>query len=78
MTLYQDPEIVALICPRYLEIQAGSRDNASHGDGGRMLAPRAAEYYDKLGLKDHFRFVVFEGTHEFNDASAWEFLANHL
>lgn len=78
MTLYQDPEIVALICPRYLEIQAGSRDNASHVDGGRMLAPRAAEYYDKLGLKDRFRFIVFEGTHEFNDASAWEFLANHL
>jgi dienelactone hydrolase len=78
MTLFQDPEIVALICPRFLEIQAGSHDNASHVDGGRKLAPRAAEYYDKLGRKDHFRFVVFEGAHEFNDSSAWEFLSKHL
>ncbi len=78
MTLFQDPEIVALICPRYLEIQAGSKDNPSHVDGGRMLAPRAAEYYNKLGISDHFRFVVFDGGHEFNDATAWEFLKKHL
>ena len=78
MTLFQDPELVALVCPRFLEIQAGAKDNPSHVDGGRMLAPRATEYYDKLGVKDRFRFVVFEGGHEFNDASAWEFLRKNL
>jgi dienelactone hydrolase len=78
MSLFQDSELVALICPRYLEIQAGDKDNPSHVDGGRMLAPKAAEYYERLGLKDRFRFVVFNGGHEFNDATAWEFLGMYL
>jgi len=77
-TLFQDPDVAALICPRPLEIQAGSRDNASHRESGKRLAPRAAEYYRRLGMPDRFRFVVFEGGHEFNDASAWEFLQKHL
>jgi hypothetical protein len=77
-TLLRDPEIVGLICPRPLEIQAGSRDNASHREPGKRLAPAAAEYYHRLGRGDSFRFVVFEGGHEFNDASAWEFLEKHL
>ena len=77
-TLLRDPEIVALICPRALEIQAGSRDDESHRDMGVQLAPKAAEYYQKLGRADDFRFVLFEGGHEFNDASAWEFVKKHL
>lgn len=77
-TLFQDPELVALICPRPLLIQAGSGDNASHRDGGVQLAPRSAEYYSKLGRGDAFQFLVFDGGHEFHDASAWEFLKKHL
>src|SRR4051794_23703332 len=77
-TLFEDPEVVALICPRPLLIQAGSRDNASHREPGKQLAPRAAGYYDKLGRGSDFRFLVFEGTHEFDDASAWDFLEQHL
>ena len=77
-TLFRDPDLVALICPRALEIQAGSRDDADHRDPGRQLAPRAAAYYQKLGMADRFRYVLFEGGHEFNDASAWEFVKQHL
>lgn len=77
-TLLRDPEIVALVCPRALEIQAGSKDDESHRDMGIKLAPQAAEYYKKLGKGDGFRFVLFEGGHEFNDASAWEFVKKHL
>jgi len=47
-TLLRDPEIVALICPRALEIQAGSRDDADHRDMGVQIAPQAAEYYRQL------------------------------
>ena len=77
-TLLRDPEIVALVCPRALEIQAGSKDDPDHRDMGVQLAPKAAEYYKKLGHSDDFRFVLFEGGHEFNDASAWEFVGKHL
>jgi dienelactone hydrolase len=77
-TLLRDPEIVALICPRALEIQAGSNDSPDHRDMGKQLAPQAAEYYRRLGRGDDFRFILFEGGHEFNDASAWEFVKKHL
>lgn len=77
-TLFNDSEIAALICPRALEIQAGAKDNASHRETGKLLAPKVAEHYNRLGKKDAFRFVVFEGGHEFHDPTAWEWLQKHL
>jgi dienelactone hydrolase len=77
-TLFRDSDLVALICPRALEIQAGSKDDTDHRDPGKLLAPISASYYEKLGLADRFRHLVFEGTHEFHDESAWEFVKKHL
>lgn len=78
MTLFNDADLIALICPRAHQIQAGSRDNASHRDMGKNLAPRAAAFFEKLGLGDRFQHVIFEGGHEFDDASAWAFVEKHL
>lgn len=78
MTLFNDADIVALICPRAHQIQAGSKDNASHREKGAQIAPRAASYYDKLQLSDRFEHVIFDGGHEFNDANAWAFIEKHL
>lgn len=78
MSLFNDADLVALICPRAHQIQAGSKDNASHREKGKMIAPRAAEYFEKLKLNHRFEHVVFEGGHEFDDASAWAFVAKHL
>jgi dienelactone hydrolase len=78
MTLYRDGELGALICPRPLEIQAGAKDNASHREMGKRIAPQVGEYYSRLGRKDRFRFLVFEGGHEFYDPSAWQWLDRHL
>ncbi len=78
MTLFNDADLVALICPRAHQIQAGSRDNASHREAGQSLAPRAAAFFKKLGRADRFQHVIFEGGHEFDDASAWEFVKKHL
>ncbi len=77
-TLWKDSEIVALICPRPLEIQAGSTDDTDHREPGKLLAPAAAAYYQNLHRADDFRFVVFEGGHEFHDETAWEWIAKHL
>ena len=78
MTLFNDADLVALICPRAHQIQAGSRDNASPREKGKSLAPRVAVCFEKLGLGDRFQHVVFEGGHEFNDATAWAFVEQHL
>jgi len=77
-TLFRDSEIGALICPRALLIQAGKNDDAPHRDMGIKLAPSVASYYDRLGIADRFKFVVFDGGHEFKDATAWEFVARFL
>lgn len=78
MTLFNDADLVALICPRAHQIQAGSKDNASHREMGKSIAPRSAAFYEKLKLNDRFEHVVFEGGHEFDDASAWAFVKKHL
>jgi hypothetical protein len=76
--LFKDSEIVALICPRPLQIQAGSHDDSDHRDPGVLLAPAAAEYYKKLGLTDLFQPLVLEGGHEFYDEPAWSFIKKYL
>ena len=77
-TFFRDSDIAALICPRALQIQAGSKDGVDHRDGGKPLAPRSAAYYSKLGLADRFQHLIFDGGHEFHDDSAWEFVKKHL
>ena len=37
-TLFRDSDLVALICPRALEIQAGSLDDNDHREPGKLLA----------------------------------------
>ncbi len=77
-SLFTDDKLVALICPRALEIQAGRTDAPTHREMGKVLAPLGAEHYSKVGKADSFRFVVFDSGHDFWDATAWEFLGKHL
>lgn len=77
-TLFRDSDIVALICPRALQIQAGSKDGVDHRDAGKPQAIISAEYYSKLKLGDRFQHVIFEGGHEFHDPTAWDFVTQHL
>lgn len=77
-TLFRDIENVALICPRPLLIQAGKGDDDEHRAGGVQLAPESATFYEKLGLSDRFAFHLFDGGHEFDDASAWAFVEKWL
>jgi dienelactone hydrolase len=77
-SLFRDSEIGALICPRPLLIQAGKNDDGPHRDMGIRLAPSVALYYERLGKPESFKFLVFDGGHEFDDASAWAFIGRFL
>lgn len=77
-TLFRDSDLVALICPRALQIQAGRKDDVDHRDAGTRIAPESAVFYSKLGLSSRFQHLVFEGGHEFHDESAWAFVNEHL
>jgi len=75
---FTDPEICALICPRGLMIEVGIQDELFEVDGAREEAPKARAYWDKLGIADRFAFVEFDGGHEFDGATAFEFAARFL
>jgi dienelactone hydrolase len=77
-SLFKDSELAALICPRPLQIQAGTHDDTDHRDPGVLLAPASAEYYSKLGVPDLFQHLVLEGGHEFFDEAAWGFIKKYL
>ena len=78
LTLLRDPFIAALVCPRALEIQAGSQDQLFPVEGARRTVPEAARFYERLGCADRFKFVDFVGRHDFNGREAWDFLGQHL
>ena len=77
-SLFRDTDLVALICPRALEIQAGSKDDEDHREPGKLLTPLSEAYYANLGLPAKFHYVILEGGHQFYDDSAWEFVKKHL
>ena len=77
-SLFRDSELAALICPRALQIQAGSMDGVDHRDGGKPLAPKSAVFYSRLGIPERFQHVIFDGGHEFHDETAWEFVREQL
>ena len=77
-TLFDDADKVALIAPRAHQIQAGAKDNDSHRAKGAEIAPRAALFYEKLKVRERFEHIIFDGGHEFDDASAWKFVEKHL
>lgn len=66
MEKFSDVELVELICPRSCIIEAGVHDELFPIEGARSESRRAAEIYQKLGIGDRFRYIEFEGTHEFN------------
>ena len=78
LTLLRDPFIAALVCPRPLEIQAGSQDQLFPLEGARRTVPQAAQFYAKLHAADQLQFRAFVGRHDFNGREAWDFLGQHL
>ena len=75
---FADPEIVGLICPRALMVEVGTKDELFTIDGARKAAPAARAHYERLGLGDRFRFVEFDGGHEFRGDGAYDFLLTNL
>ena len=69
-----DPELVALACPRPLQVQVGKTDPMFLVRDAKRVARRAAAYYDRLGVGDRFEFKAFNGGHEWWGRAGWPFL----
>ncbi|RYF72724.1 MAG: hypothetical protein EOO22_10275 [Comamonadaceae bacterium] len=76
LSKWQDPALVALVCPRALLVQSGNQDQLFPIEGARRAAPLARANYERLGVATRFRFSEFVGRHDFNGDEAWEFISN--
>jgi hypothetical protein len=75
---FADPEVCALICPRALWIEVGSKDELFGVEGARVEASRTRHHWEKLGLAERFVYREFDGGYEFNGEGAYEFLCRYL
>jgi len=70
-------ELVRLICPRPLQVQAGIRDPQHPVSEARRAAPLARALYPGPESA-RFDFEAFAGVHEFRGDIAWPFLRRFL
>lgn len=78
LSLFSDSAVVSLICPRPLEVQVGAKDDLFPIADARGEAPKAASPYRLLNIPDWFRFVDFDGGHEWHGETGWDWLRKHL
>jgi dienelactone hydrolase len=78
LSIFQDPTVAALICPRPLEIQAGDHDQLFPVEGARRAASDAAGIYARLNVADRFSYLEFVGRHDFNGEEAWRFIDRYF
>ena len=77
--MYRDldyPDFVSLAAPRPLMVIHGSRDGLFAPAGVRKAVDTLGGVYRKAGAPDRFRFIEFDGPHQFNremqgEAFAW-------
>jgi dienelactone hydrolase len=74
LSLFTDPHVVAMVCPRPLQIQSGNQDQLFPIEGSRRTIPEAAAYYQKLHLESNFDFEEIIGRHDFNGGPAGQFI----
>jgi len=76
MTILSSSELISLISPRPMHVQAGIKDNLVPIEGARRAI--AASRDSCRGSPESLEFVDFDGGHEFRGADVWPFLRRHL
>ncbi|MBO4886298.1 MAG: prolyl oligopeptidase family serine peptidase [Clostridia bacterium] len=63
---FLDAEVGALVAPRGLHLQLGTRDDLFAEQPARAEFERLARYYERAGCRDRLSIEFFDGTHEFS------------
>lgn len=61
---FLDPQVAALICPRYLALTNGKNDEIYDYSINEKPCLEVKEHYKKLGIEDKFYYKAFDGSHE--------------
>ncbi|CAG7658509.1 alpha/beta hydrolase [Paenibacillus allorhizosphaerae] len=72
------PDVLSLIAPRPLLIEAGKQDHIFPEHGTRKAYERLAEVYALLGYRDRLALDLFDGEHEISGRIAYGWLDRQL
>lgn len=76
--LFDEVDVVSLICPRPVLIEQGRGDKVVHWEMSQRAFGRVKEMYEKLGIGDRAVYAIFEGPHEIHGKEAFELFGRHL
>lgn len=71
-------QAIGMICPRPCFVQLGEKDGIFDMNNARLEIDRTRIYYEKLGIKDLFKFKEHPGGHEFEINSIFDFFGKYL
>jgi len=76
--LFNDADVVSLICPRPVFIEQGRQDRVAHWKDSQRAFAEVKEIYRKLGIADRAAYAIFDGPHEIHGTEAFSFLDKFL
>ncbi|NHN31514.1 dienelactone hydrolase family protein [Paenibacillus agricola] len=78
MSFSEMPELIALLAPRALFIEAGMHDPIFPITTSKEAVDRLQQIYESLGASNRFEFDLFEGKHEVSGRQSFNWLAQKL
>jgi dienelactone hydrolase len=76
--LFNEVDIVSLICPRAVFIEQGRQDRVAHWRDSQRVFESVKKIYERLGIGDRAEYSIFDGPHEIHGAEAFAFLDRFL
>ena len=78
LSLWRDPEVVALVAPRPLMIEAGIYDQLFPINGVRNTIPEVKLIYKRLHIENNFVYNEIPSRHDFSCKKATDFISREL
>jgi hypothetical protein len=72
--LFNDADIVSLICPRAVFIEQGRKDRVAYWQDSQRAFQPVKAIYEKLGIGERAQYSIFDGPHEIHGIEAFQFL----
>jgi fermentation-respiration switch protein FrsA (DUF1100 family) len=76
--LFNDADVVSLICPRPVFIEQGRADRVAWWEMSQKAFGEVKEVYQKLDIADRAVYHIFEGPHEIHGVAAFAFFDRWL
>ncbi len=76
--LFNDADVVSLICPRPVFIEQGRQDHTAWWERSTAAFREVKAIYDRLGIGDRAAYSMFDGPHEIHGVESFQFFDKWL